>query len=133
MLNEADLNQFTGTEGYHRWSVLFTKHILTDGAKYVADNGGQHGAYWLFDAIASYHRKLQKHKDHRLQEMQFWNLKVRDGKGVLTCRADSGVRPAVTQRFDYTDFDLPEIDLWLAPTDDGQGGLAWVIMLKSEY
>ena len=60
--------------------------------------------------------------------MQFWNLKVKDGKGVLTCRADSGVKPAVTQRLDYTDFDLPEIDLWAE-----YNGEYWVICLPQEH
>jgi hypothetical protein len=129
MLNQSSLDQFIGTEGYHRWSILFRNHVLTDGAKYVADNGGTNGAYWLMDAIASYHGKLMRNKDTRLRDIQFWNLKVNGNTAVLTCRADSGEKPAVTQKIEYTDFDLPEIDLWVQPGGDG----LWVIMLKSEY
>jgi hypothetical protein len=127
MLSETDLMQFTGTDEYHRWSILFRNVVLTDGAKFVADNGGGHGAYWLMDAIASYQPRLRKHRDVRLQEIQFWNLAVKDGQGILTCRADSGEKPVITQRIDYTDFDR-SIDLWVEPSDD-----LWVILLPSEH
>ena len=58
MLDQAVLAGFSGTEEYHRYSPLFRRMLLTDGAKYVADNGGGHGAYWLMDAIASHQPKL---------------------------------------------------------------------------
>ena len=128
MINTLDMAQFSGADGYHHWSCLFHNCVLTDGAKYVTDNGGGHGAYWLMDAIASYIPKLRKHRDTRLHDQQFWKLRVKDGQGVLTCRADDGVPPAVTQRFDYTDFDLPEIDIWVS-----FNGSLWVFMLPSEY
>ena len=35
----------------------------------------------------------------------------------------------ITQRIEYTDFDLPEIDLWVAPVDESK----YTILLKSEY
>jgi hypothetical protein len=126
---QDQLDHFTGTEAYHRWSLLFPRMVLTDGAKFVADNGGTNGAYWLVDAIASYQPRLCKHRDDRLREIQFWTLKVTDDSAVLTCRADSDVPPVVTQRIEYTDFDLPEIDLWALPIGDGR----WVIMLPSEH
>ena len=72
-------------------------------------------------------------KDERLREFQFWKLTVTDKDGrksaVLTCRADKGEKPAITQRIEYTDFDLPEIDLWVGPMDEKH----FVIMLPSEY
>ena len=47
-LSEFDLRQFTGSENWYRHP--FVRQVLfTDGAKYVADQGG---AYWLLDAIA---------------------------------------------------------------------------------
>lgn len=47
-LSPADLDQFTGSENWHRhWC---NRHVTyTDGAKYLADNAG---AYWLLDEIA---------------------------------------------------------------------------------
>ena len=129
---QAELDQFTGTEGYIRWSPLFRRMVLTDGAKFVADNGGAHGAYWLVDAIASHQPKVLK-KDERLRDIQFWTLEVteKDGRksAVLTCRADSGEKPAVTQRIEYTDFDLPKIDLWVEPLDEN----TFVILLPNEH
>jgi hypothetical protein len=128
---QSQLDQFTGTEGYTRWSPLFRRMVLTDGAKFVADNGGAHGAYWLVDAIASHQRKVLK--DERLRDIQFWTLEVteKDGRrsAVLTCRADSGEKPAVVQRIEYTDFDLPKIDLWVEPLDEN----TFCILLPSEH
>jgi hypothetical protein len=124
----TQLDQFTGTEAYHRWSLLFPRMVLTDGAKFVADNGGTHGAYWLVDAIASHQRTAMK--DPELRDIQFWKLTVKpDHSAVLTCRADFGREPVITQRIEYTDFDLPEIDLWVAPVDES----TYTILLKSEY
>ena len=38
-LTPADLSQFTGTENYYR-HALNRDILFTDGAKYVADEGG---------------------------------------------------------------------------------------------
>jgi hypothetical protein len=128
---QAELGQFFGTEGYTRWSPLFRRMVLSDGAKFVADNGGAHGAYWLFDAIASHQPKALKNE--MLREIQFWTLEVVEKNGrksaVLTCRTDKGEKPVITQRIDYTDFDLPEIDLWVEPLDEN----TYVILLPTEH
>ena len=125
-----NLRQFTGTESYTRWSILFRDMVLTDGAKYVAENGGGHGAYWLMDAIASYQRKVRKNP--RLADFQIWKLKVTDSAAVLTCQGDSDERPAVKQEIPYTDFDLPEITLYVAPTQFEEDKIVYVILLPSE-
>jgi hypothetical protein len=71
----GDLGQFYGTEAWHRHPAL-CPHIvlLTDGARYVAEHGGEDGntAYWLFDAIASYQGEaaLKRHA------FQTWKLVV---------------------------------------------------------
>jgi hypothetical protein len=46
--SEAALRQFTGSEHWYRHG-LNRAVLYTDGAKYVADQGG---AYWLIDEIA---------------------------------------------------------------------------------
>ena len=50
-----------------------------------------------------------------LRDIQFWTLEVKEKNGsksaVLTCRTDSGEKPIITQKIEYTDFDLPKIDL----------------------
>jgi len=128
-LKKEELRQFSGTETWRSWSPLFPKMLLTDGAKYVADHGGESGAYWLMDAIASYQPQLQK--DPQLEAAQFWKLQVRpDRTATLLCRADSNVEPAVKQEIEFTDFDLPEIELYCMPVGDGKHH---TILLPSEY
>lgn len=132
-LDESTLHQFTGTEGYHRWSPLFQNVVLSDGAKYVADNGGQNGAYWLMDAIASHIPRAAK-KHPMLRDMQFWELTVnmKTKSAVLTCVPDSDMKPVVRQRIPYTDFDLPSIKFYVQPQQTASG-MVWVIFLPSEY
>ena len=79
---QSTLDQFIGTEGYTRWSPLFRRMVLTDGAKFVADNGGRNGAYWLVDAIASHQPKALKNE--MLREIQFWTLVVKEKDGRKT-------------------------------------------------
>ncbi len=127
MIDKNVLAQFRGTDGYTRYSPLFRRLLLTDGAKYVAENGGTNGAFWLMDAIGSYQSKLLKKEC--FQEYQFWKLEVTGSSAVLTCREDTGVKPAVKQKIEYTDFDLASIELWVMPMGDGN----YVIMLPSEH
>lgn len=121
---QDELRQYTGTQAYHRWSILFSNVVLTDGAQALAEKCG---AYWLMDAIASYLPKVKRHE--QLSQIAFWNLK-RDGRtALLTCRVDSDYKPSITQKFAYTDFPLDTVDLWMQPID----AQTYVIMLPSEY
>jgi hypothetical protein len=137
MFTKDQLDGFIGTENYHRWSILFRRHVLTDGCKFVADNGSKSekgSAYWLFDAIASYHSKVMKHKDDRLHYFQIWKLNVTDGKAVLTCWADTGKgeRAKIRQEIEYTDFPDGDYQFYVQPGEVG-GQVVYVIMLTSEY
>lgn len=114
---ENDLNQFTGTEQYHRFSSL-SKLVMTDGVKYLCDKAG---SYWLMDVISSYQHKCNQ--DDMLREFQVWTLKVKDGKGIVTCNRDKN-DTAFTQKIPYTDFPMNEIKLYC---------INGVIMLTSEY
>jgi len=106
---QTGLAHCIGTEGY-------TKHWLglmyTDGIKYLVENAD---CYWLIDAIASYRKK---------QPFQLWELKVKDGKAVLTMKEDTNTPVLVKQEIPYTDFPLDEIKLYLI---DG------ILLLTSEY
>jgi hypothetical protein len=130
MIDRSQLGGFTGTEKWHKWSPLFPRVVLTDGAKYVAESGGQHGAYWLMDAIASYQPEVQKKR--QLRDFQLWTLCVddKDKTAVLTCQEDSDKIPTVIQEIEHTDFDLPEMRMYCMPTGDGK---SYVILLPSEY
>lgn len=112
------LTQFTGTEGYTRWSPLFRNFVLTDGALYVAEEAG---AYWLMDAIASHFRS------YRTQDFVVATLKKRPKTWLLTLD-DGNSNKLASQVIEYSDFPLDEIKLYAAP----QGDL-WVILLPSEY
>ena len=72
---KRNLGYFTGTEKWNRYACL-CPHIvlLTDGALYIAEHGGEDGntAYWLIDAISSYQGEAAL-KHHAFQ---VWKLSV---------------------------------------------------------
>lgn len=79
--------------------------MFTDGVNQLRQDAD---AFWLIDAIASYHRQ---------EKFQVWMLKVNISKktGVLTMRTsykDKG-EYEVTQEFEYTNFPLPEIEFYV--------------------
>lgn len=126
----SELDQFTGSNQLHRWSQLFRNMVITPGVKYLCDNSGEQGCYWLIDAIASYQPKLLSHQDRRLAYMQIWILSVNLEKrnAVLICVADIGEKPVVIQKFDSTDMQLPTVRLWVVSNEHEN-----IIMLPSEY
>jgi hypothetical protein len=106
-LTETDLNKFTGSENWYK-HALNPGVLFTDGAKYVADEGG---AYWLLDAIALCQRS-EKHVAKK--RFQVWKLTVRpDRTATLTC-AGSNSKIVYTQQLEFTDFPATEITLWFA-------------------
>jgi len=111
------LPQFTGSEHWYRHGLV-RNVLFTDGAKFVADEGG---AYWLIDAIAFAQRTEKSVAD---EPFQVWKLSVRDNRtGTLTCDDGNG-NIVYRQELDYTDFPLPEITLYF--TDN-------TILLPSKY
>jgi Family of unknown function (DUF6876) len=116
-LTASDLSQFTGSETWYRHSLV-RNVTYTQGVQYMAETGG---AYWLIDKIAT----NQLDKRIRKEEFQVWKLRLdKEGNGA-TLRAEDGNGHVVhNERIDYTDFPLPEIDVWF--TDN-------VILLPSEY
>src|SRR5215469_9248135 len=78
---------------------------FTDGAKYVADEGG---AYWLLDTISI----CQRHEPHVAAEaFQVWTLTVRpDRTATLTCDDGNG-KVVYTEEIEFTDFPRGEITL----------------------
>jgi hypothetical protein len=126
---EAALPHFTGSEEYHTIVYPWLRDqpfLLTDGAKYLADNAGVIGntAYWLIDTIASY----QREKKVAAQEFQVWKLVVTGKQGKVTCD-DGDNHIIVTQEIPFVDFALDEVSLY-AIREEGAG---IVVMLPSEY
>jgi hypothetical protein len=108
MLTASQLQNFYGTDNWykHRLSGL----AYTDGIKFIADNGGNgNGAYWLIDAIGSY----QHQPKVKREEFQIWTLKVQGKSAVLTMQSDSDQPAIVRQEIEYTDFELPELVLYV--------------------
>lgn len=132
-LSEAELRsglmQFTGTEGYTRASALMRKLVMTDGVKWLAENAG---CFWMLDAIASH---LITNEKVRREEFQVWRFK-RNGPGDsdkhrLTM-SDGNDNIIVTQEIEYSDFPLPEIELWLELGEAGDEEVL-VLLLPSEH
>jgi hypothetical protein len=121
---ENGLANFYGTEQYHKFSMLFSKHLITDGVKYLANTAE---CYWLLDIICSYHRKCMNDPKRMLQDFQVWTLTVKDGKGKVICERDTG-DVAIKQIIESTNFPLSEIKLYVMPRGDG----SYIILLPSE-
>ena len=109
------LSQFTGTEHYYR---LNRRCLITDGAKYLADEAG---AYWLLDAAASYLLELGTSDWFVLVRMV-----VSECQAVL-CLEDGNGGIRASQQIPFTDFPLPEQVLYACWDGDH-----WVMMLPSE-
>jgi hypothetical protein len=69
----TELRQFTGTEQLTRWSILFRRHVLTDGALYLAKKAG---AFWLMDIVGS----VQHLARLKAEDLQTWRILVFDGR-----------------------------------------------------
>lgn len=110
------LSQFTGTEHYYR---LNRRCLITDGAKYIADESG---AYWLLDAAASYLLELGTSDWFVLVR-----LVVTGSQAVLSLEdGNGGIR--ASQQVPFTDFPLSEHVLYACWDGDH-----WVLMQPSEY
>lgn len=122
MLDKNVLNQlFTGTEKWHRYSPLFPKVLLTDGALYLAQEGG---AFWLMDLIAS----SQINKQVKKEPFQVWRLMVHKDNSATITGEDGNGNVIYTQYIEKTDFPLDSIDIWA-----GQEEEHLIILLPSEY
>lgn len=106
-LSEADLCRFTGSENWYRHGLV-RDVLYTDGAKYVADQGG---AYWLLDEIAFAQRY---EKAVAAEEFQVWTLTVNaDSTATLTC-GDGNGHTVFSKRIAFTDFPAESVTLWFA-------------------
>lgn len=104
---KAGLEQFCGTEQYHRLSPLHS-FVCTDGVRFLAENAG---CFWLLDLMASMQPRLRM--EEALRDYQFWTVKL-DGKGGcdVICERDTG-DVAWKRHIGYTDFPLEECMIWV--------------------
>ena len=114
------LSQFSGTEHYYR---IMPNVLMTDGAKFVADNGE---AYWLMTAIASYLPQFKNTESFIVANLQVSN--TGNSRSALLKLDDGNDNILIEQHIAYTDFALDEMKLYACYTGDN-----WVIMLPREY
>ena len=115
-LDSSTLAQFTGTERYYRIS---RRHLLTDGARHLAERGQ---CFWMMDAVASHLSEIGTGDWFVVVRVQ-----VAHGRAVMIYEDGNGGEHA-RQAISYTDFVLPEVTLYAC-----WDGEHWVIMLPSEY
>lgn len=121
-ITTANLRQFTGTSKWYRYMPGF---LLTDGSKYLMDNG----AAWLIDIIASA-RAIPK---VQAEEKEFWTLTVdleAHTAEIVCTDGDKGDGPIelYRQKIPYTDFPLKEVKLYVI-----EDGNKKVCMVPSEW
>ena len=112
-----ELNDFTGTEQYHKINIL-TDFVLTDGCFYLMN---KLKCYWLFSDIGI----LLKCEKNLNKPFLILNIKVnKDKSALITLKEDSDLKPVYSKKISYTDFDLNEYELYIIDK---------VFLLKSEY
>ena len=130
-LTQSDLDQFIGTETYHR---AFPRFFLTDGAKFLAEKAG---AWWFVaDLIWSHQKNVGRNaiRQGTSNEFQVWTLKKNKTTAGAKAECDdgNGKRLAV-QRIEWTDFPLDEVKLYVQRSWSESQGYFLVVMLPSEY
>ena len=125
---ETRLGDFWGTEEKFRFSPVFPKVLLTDGAKYVADNAD---AYWLMDVIAS-HIPAMKGDWFASAKLTVNSHFVtgpiaEDHKATFTLDDGNG-HILATQEIEYTDFPLSTINFFVEYDEEN-----WTILLPGEH
>ena len=115
-LDKLTLSQFTGTGAYYKIS---RKHVLTDGTKYLAEQGV---CFWMMDAIASHLGEIGTADWFVLVRIQ-----VTEGSAVMIYE-DGNEREHARQEIPYTDFPLDSVTLYACWDQEH-----WIIMLPGEY
>jgi hypothetical protein len=130
MYSQGQVSKMIRRACVHMKATGMRRLIFTPGVKYVADNGGQHGAYWLLDAIASYQPEPVIRNNPRLREFQVWILTVdlETHTAVLRMCDGDDPKPLVEQKIEHTDFDLAAITIWAEDNGDGM-----TLLLPSEH
>lgn len=110
---QADLQQFTGTEGYHPFWLGTMQ--MTDGVMFFANKAG---AYWFLDIIGTEVTDLQK--SHPFISVV---MTVADDKAKIVA-TDGDINTIWSRDIEYTDCPAGEYKFFLI---DG------VFLLTSEY
>lgn len=133
--NLKRLDQFRGTTSYHWLSPIFPNFVLSDGARFLAENAD---CFWLFDVIATHQPEFAR--DPMLRHIQFWSLEQgyadTETKGSLliqsfglrknqveasvVCKRDIAdaalIRLIHTTDFPFEAFPSNSVSIWVAPS-----------------
>jgi hypothetical protein len=120
-LTSAELSRqlagFTGTETWFRHSLVRAM-LYTEGVQYFAEAGGEQGAYWLLDVVATEFYPL-------LRKEPFLHIVLRVQDRQATIRVDDGNDRILREKpIEFTDMQPGEWRFYL--TDN-------VLLLPSEY
>ena len=129
-LNQDQLNfqlaQFTGTEQWYRHN-LNRNLIYTDGVKFLAENGGEQGAYWFIDKVACEIAPLLKSKNERFGFITLC-VSLTDANQAMILVTDGNDKQLATYHIHYTDMQPGNWKFYLV---DDQTHLT--LLLPSEY
>lgn len=114
-LELKNLGSFIGTENYYK---MFPYGLLTDGTKYLIDNGY---CWFITDALIACKQFIEKETF-----LVITLKKTGDSRAVMTI-SDGNNKVLTKQRYLYTDAKR-DLELYLI-TDNNQS----VLMLSSEY
>ena len=118
------LFHFTGTEQWYR-HPFNQRMIYTDGVKFLAENGGEQGAYWFLDKMALEACPLLTAKSQNFAAV---TLTVNVDETAVITLTDGN--DGQIERFDisYTDMQTGEWRFYLIEEGDDR-----VLLLPSEY
>ena len=120
------LAQFTGTEHWYQHNTN-AKLIYTDGVKFLAENGGEQGAYWFVNKVACEIVPLLQSKNELFGCITL-SVGVNDENQAMVLVTDGNGKVLATYHIHYTDMQTGEWTFYLV--DDGT---YLTLLLPSEY
>lgn len=118
------LFQFTGTEQWYR-HPFSNAMLYTDGVKFFAENGGEHGAYWFIDKMAL---EVCPLLDQKKQYFGSVVMQVNDDETAVITVTDGNDGHIATYHIEYTDMQAGEWRFFMIVE-----GVHRVMLLPSEY
>jgi len=113
-----NLDMYYGSRNYYRIPIF--KSVVTDGVKYIMDNGY---SWFVTDALSIIDTKLAKKHSFLIVEL---NVDRKNKTAVMEIKSDDGVnvRTLYRKNYSYTDAEVDKLKLYW---------VEGVLMLSSEY
>jgi len=121
-----EMAQFTGTEKWYR-HALNRNLIYTDGVKFMAENGGEQGAYWFIDKVAFEIAPLLKSKKECFACISLCVGEI-DKNQAMVLVTDGNDKQLASYHIHYTDMQLGD---WMFYLIDDE--MHMTLLLPSEY